>query len=321
MKRILVLLCIFLLFFGCVNENKKTNTVNNSVNTPPPLPTRQSKIPADAVKVTPATDVSPPKMLSDEWQQPVPVPGAINTAGAEDSPFVTPDGNTLYFFFTPDVRIPVEKQVIDGVTGIYVSKKDSNGNWGAPERVLLQEQGKAGSDGCEFVQSSTMWFCSVREGYTGINWFTAEYKNGKWQNWKLADFNPDYKVGELHITADGNELYYHSDRPGGKGDYDLWMSQKVNGQWQEPVNVAAVNTERMDGWPYVSQDGNELWITRDYGIWRSKKVNNSWTEPEEIVSSLAGEATLDNAGNLYFVHHYYKNDTMIEADIYVAYKK
>jgi len=30
---------------------------------------------------------------------------------------------------------------------------------------------------------------------------------------------------------------------------------------------------------------------------------------------------LDDAGNLYFVHHYYENNVGIEADIYVAHKK
>jgi hypothetical protein len=39
------------------------------------------------------------------------------------------------------------------------------------------------------------------------------------------------------------------------------------------------------------------------------------------VSSFAGECTMDAEGNLYFVHHYFSEDmTMIEADIYVAYK-
>ncbi|HOK38716.1 MAG TPA: hypothetical protein P5538_03695 [Bacteroidales bacterium] len=52
-----------------------------------------------------------------------------------------------------------------------------------------------------------------------------------------------------------------------------------------------------------------------------KKINDQWQEPELIVSQFAGEPTLDDAGNLYFVHHYFENNIMIEADIYVAFKK
>lgn len=280
---------------------------------------RESKIPAGAVKMSPETDEHPPFVYSEDYEEPVPVPGEINTAGAEDSPFVTEDGNTVYFFFTPDVNVPVEKQILDGVTGIYVSKK-INGAWGRPERVVLQETRKLAGDGCAFVRGNILWFCSAREGYTGVNWFTAEYKDGRWQDWKIADI-PDYKVGELHITADGMELYFGSDRPGGKGNLDIWVSRNAQEEWQEPVNVAAVNTADGEGWPAISPDGNELWFTRNYGIWRSKKVNREWQEAELVLSPLAGEPSIDGAGNLYFVHHFYVNEKMIEADIYVAYKK
>jgi hypothetical protein len=72
----------------------------------------------------------------------------------------------------------------------------------------LQDPAKLALDGCEFVLGEKMWFCSAREGYTGLHWFTADFVDGKWCNWKLADFKPEYEVGELHITADGQELYY-----------------------------------------------------------------------------------------------------------------
>jgi len=281
---------------------------------------RESRIPAEAVKVTSATDAAPPQVFSAEYEQPVPVPGAVNTAGAEDSPFITPAGNTLYFFFTPDVKIPAEKQLLDGVTGIYVSQK-VDGQWSTPARILLQEPGRLALDGCEFIQGNVMVFCSAREGYEGIHWFTAQYRDGLWQDWKIADFAPAYQVGELHFSADGNQLYFASGRPGGMGGLDIWVSTQANGNWQEPLNVAAVNTPDADGWPALSPDGTELWLTRNYGLWRSKSVAGEWQPPEQIISPLAGEASLDNAGNVYFVHHYFKDDQMIEADIFVAYKK
>ncbi len=90
---------------------------------PEETPTRGEAIPSDAVKMTPETDLMPPVLHSDEWLDPVPMTGPINTAGAEDSPFVLPDGNTMFFFFTPDVSVPPEKQLLDKVTGIWWSKK------------------------------------------------------------------------------------------------------------------------------------------------------------------------------------------------------
>jgi hypothetical protein len=166
-----------------------------------------------------------------------------------------------------------------------------------------------------------MWFCAAREGYTGLHWFTAEFRDGRWGNWQLADFNPAYEVGELHITANGQELYFHSSRPGGMGGYDIWVSTNVGGEWQSPTNLVAINSAYSDGWPFVSQDGSELWFTRSIGapeLWRSKKVNGEWSAPEQMFAPFAGEASLDNEGNVYFTHHFYKDDLMLEADIYIA---
>lgn len=98
---------------------------------------RLAALPADVRKVTPDTDLFPPILHSDEYEQPVPLSGAVNTSGGEDSPFILPDGETLYIFFTPDVRVPAEEQLFDGVTGVYVSHQ-SAGVWGEAERVWLE---------------------------------------------------------------------------------------------------------------------------------------------------------------------------------------
>jgi len=287
------------------------------------LPSRISKIPDDIVKITPEMDVNPPKSYSPEYSDPVPIPGLVNTAGGEDSAFIMPDGETLYFFFTPDVREPVEEQILDQVTGIYLSKKDGE-LWEEPTRVLLQDPGKLAMDGCEFVRGDVMYFCSAREGYTGLHWFKAEYVEGEWRNWTNADSElktQEYSTGELHITPDGKELFFHSDRPGGKGNYDIWVSQKVDGEWDEPLNLGVVNTEGYDGWPFITEDGAELWFSRDYGIWRSKRVEGEWQPPEKMFFPLAGESSVDCEGNVYFTHHFYEGDVMLEADIYVAHRK
>jgi len=244
-------ICIIVLLAVFAGLNPKPTETSET-------PTRENAIPTGAVKVTPETDLFPPILHSDEWMQPVPLAEAINTAGGEDSPFVTPDGQTLYFFFTPNVTVPAEKQLLDGVTGIYASKKQ-NDEWDTAQRVILQDTGKLALDGAAFVQDNTMWFASAREGYTGVNLFTAEFKDGKWSNWQYVGdkLMKEYQVGEMHITADGAELYFHSARAGGKGQLDIWITRKNSGEWQEPENVAAVNTQENEGWPFLSQDGNE----------------------------------------------------------------
>jgi len=286
---------------------------------------RDSQIPVNAEKVTPQTDNYPPQLHLSEWNQPVPMPGPINTAGAEDSPFVTPDGNTFYFIFNPDVNVPPEKQLIDGVTGLYVSQKQ-DGIWSEPKRVILSDD--VSLDGCECVQGDILWFCSVRAGnYREVDMYTAELEGGEWTNWKNAGqrLNEVIGIGEMHITSDGNTIYFDTDRPGSKGGHDIWVIEKNNGEWQMPENVEAVNTPENEIRPFLTSDGNELWFSRQYkgspAVYRSIKLDGEWQEAELIISWFAAEPSLDDEGNIYFAHHFFENAQMIEADIYIAMKK
>ena len=299
---------------GCLTSERVPGPGDSTNST-----NRTGAIPADSEKVLPGGDRYPPQLHSEEFREPIPLGGNVNTAGAEDSPFVTPDGETLYFWFTPDVDVPVEEQLLDGVTGIYVSRRLDEG-WTEAARVVLSHD--VSLDGCPFVLEDRIWFCSARPGYTGMRWFTARRSDGEWVDWEEADFDPDHDVGELHISADGGSLYYHSDRPGGKGSNDIWVSRRVGGEWSEPLNIENVNSEADDSRPFLSRDGRELWFTRTYrgtpAVFRSILSDGEWQEPDLMVSQFAGEPTLDGEGNLYFVHHFFEDGRMIEADIYLA---
>ncbi|MFO7678267.1 MAG: hypothetical protein R6V50_07805 [Thermoplasmatota archaeon] len=301
-------------FSGCITNNRRLDS-----------------IPDDAVKMTPETDVFPPVLHSEEWEYPIPMPGPANTAGAEDAPVISPDGNLFLFFFTPDVTVPPEKQLLDGVSGIWWMEK-VNGVWTEPARAILK-YGLA-LDGPLCIVGDTLWFCSARSGnYRELDIYTAELNNNKWGNWKNAGelLNVEYEVGELYLTGDGNTMVFDSPREGGFGGKDLWITEKVNGQWTEPVNLGEViNTEFDEGLPYISPDGNELWYTswstlgyQGPALFRSIKDEfGTWGSPEEIISNFAGDPGLDAQGNIYFTHHFFTEDmVMIEADIYVAYKK
>ena len=286
-----------------------------------PTTTRAERLPADIAKCTPDDDQHPPILESAEFQEPVPLPAPVSTSGAEDSPFVLPDGNTLYFFFTPDVRVAPDRQLLDEVTGVWVTTR-SGDSWTEPERVWLQDPGKLSLDGAVAIDGAEMWFASAREGYTGVNMFIADLVNGAWKNWRYCGdrLMLEIQIGEVHLR--GDNLHFHSSRSGGLGGYDIWRTTRAGSTWSDPVNLTPVNSADMDGFPFVSSDGNELWFTRTYlgtpAVYRSVKVGDAWQAPELIVHQFAGEPTLDDAGNLYFVHHFYRDDVMIEADIYLA---
>ncbi len=306
-------------------------SLQDSVRVTVDNPTRADSIPADTVKLTPENDPAPPQLMpefKDYWHDPVPLEGPINTAGAEDSPFITPDGGTFYFWFKGDVTMDVHDEVYDPASGIYWAQK-VDGQWQEPEKVNLQYYDQLSLDGAHTVRGNTMWFASVREGnYRDIDIWTATLADGRWSNWTNAGkkLNLEYEIGELHVSADGSELYFDSSRAGGKGGKDIWVTRKVGGEWQDPESITIVNTELMEGWPYVSEDGRELWFTRATPgpeIYRSFKVNGQWQEPQKVIAPMAGEPTLDNEGNIYFAHHWWNSaeNRANEADFYVCYRR
>jgi hypothetical protein len=298
----------------------------------PFLGDRYSKIPADAVKGTPATDPFPPRLVSDEYEEPVPMPGPVNSAGGEDSPFISRDGTELYFFFTPDVRVPAELQVLDSVTGIWYSRL-VGGQWTEPERVILNDG--EGLDGCAQLVGDTLWFASIRakDMLGDIDVFTAVRRDGEWRNWRNAgeQLNVEYNIGEFHLTSDHRTMYFGSAETGDSlwVGYDLWKMERNANGWDAPVRLGpSINDSFSQSQPFVSSDMKELWYTgwcdsiMGPCVYRSRCDSlGVWQTPEQVVVRFAGEPTLDDAGNLYFVHHYYTggdSSRMLEADIYLC---
>jgi len=241
MKQKIVLVLVLVLIIGIVGVNILNEDISlgekpadNGTN---PID-RESLIPENKTKRTPETDHYPPVLHSSLWEEPIPLPDPINTAGAEDSPFMDPCGCNLYFVYTPDVDVPIERQLIDGVTGLWSSRRTDDG-WSDPEKVKTSDEDTL--DGCPFIQGEELWFCSARPGYTGVNFFIADLDDSNATNVRYADerLNDDIVVGELHITTDGRDLYYHALRPGGT-DMDIWVTHLMNGTWSDPENVNTI---------------------------------------------------------------------------------
>jgi hypothetical protein len=289
---------------------------------------RLAAIPASAVKRGPEGDEFVPVVHSSLWAQPVPMAGPVNTAGAEDSPFMSTDGDWFFFFFTPDVKVPVQEQLLDGVTGIWWTRMTEDG-WSSPEKITLHDD--VSLDGAECCVGLTLWFASVRVGNLGeIDVYTAEFDGGTWTDVQNAgeQLNVEYDIGEFHLMPNGTMMYFHTGSWDAGQSMDIWSTVLTDDGWSTPVKVPGINTDADEGFPYVTPDGSEMYFTafsmmgyQGPAVFRSvMQPNGTWSTPEEIISNFAGEPTLDDEGNIYFVHHYYEDGEMIEADIYVAMK-
>jgi len=282
---------------------------------------------ANGTKATPDSDIYPPVSNVPYYSKPQPFASIISTPGGEDSGFMTLDGQDFYFFFTPDVSIPVEKQLIDGVTGIWWIHREGTEPWSVPKRIALNDD--VSLDGCQQVDGNTMWFCSVRAGnHNEIDFYKATNSGGDWSVGSMKDLNLNpNQLGEFHFTNNGNRFWYGS---GGAYDEqsDIYYMDKMNGEWQDPVMVENVNTPDLcESQPWVSPDEDVMVFTGmsrhsviGPAVFRSEKRDGVWQPAVEVISSFAGEPSMDRYGNIYFTHHYYDADgDMLEADIYVSY--
>ncbi|MFC1634412.1 LamG-like jellyroll fold domain-containing protein [Planctomycetota bacterium] len=109
------------------------------------------------------------------------------------------------------------------------------------------------------------------------------------------------------ISYDGLELYFDSNRSGGYGGWDLWVSTRetIDDDWGAPVNLGPeVNTSRSDACAIISADGLELYFTSynrsgGYGGWdvwvtRRSTKDEAWGTPVNLgppINSSADEGT------------------------------
>ena len=103
--------------------------------------------------------------------------------------------------------------------------------------------------------------------------------------------NSSYYDGEPSISNDGLSLYFGSQRPGGSGGADIWVTTRAttSDPWGEAVNLGpTINTEVDDVDVCISADGLSLYIDsfRDGGygstdIWVAKRetLSDPWSEP------------------------------------------
>jgi len=119
-----------------------------------------------------------------------------------------------------------------------------------------------------------------------LSLFIAEINpNGTWVNEQPFPYNGvDFSTGFPCFSADGNSLYFASDRPDGFGGYDIYVSDRIGNTWERPENLGpVVNTPGHELTPY--HDGENLFFASDwhpgfggFDIYRVIRANNRWNQ-------------------------------------------
>ncbi len=109
------------------------------------------------------------------------------------------------------------------------------------------------------------------------------------------------------ISKDGLSLYFRSDRPGGSGSFDIWVSQRdsVEDPWEAPVNLGpTINSTSAEDRSAFSPDGHwmvfvssrpggsgsqDLWISHR----QDKRNDFGWETPRNL-GSVVNSAAQEN---------------------------
>jgi hypothetical protein len=210
------------------------------------------------------------KTMGNDFNQ-----GAIN-----DNPAVSFDGNTIVY---------TERRGV--VNAIFYSKKE-RGKWQTPIEITAQLNAGEDCSSSSLNSDGTELFLYKTDNYDG-NIYSSNFLNGAWTPIKKLNKNINTKFYESHasISADGKKLYFTSNRDGGQGNLDIYVSEKdASGEWGPAVNMgAAINTPFNEDTPFITQNDSVLYFSSEghssmggYDIFKSQKIGNVWKTPTNV---------------------------------------
>ena len=182
----------------------------------------------------------------------------INSIADEYLPALSADGSTLIF---------TRSKKVDGFRNedFYVSYNNTDDwqlakNLGAPINTPQNEGAQ-----CITADGLTLYFtaCSRNDSYGRCDLYESNFMNDKWTDpVNLGEnINTENWESQPAISADGRQLFFVSNRSGGRGGKDIWVSYKnAKGTWTKAKNLGKdINSSKDDISPFLHWDNQTLY--------------------------------------------------------------
>lgn len=229
------------------------------------------------------------------------LPSSVNRYLTQYFPTLTIDNNTLIFTKRAGASGSYDEDLV-------VSYREA-GIW-SPATLLSNNIHSEFNEGAASISADgrTLIFTMCDKGQTfgncdlfisrkyGEVWSNPE-NLGKVVNSKNWDSQPS-------LGADGNILYFSSDRSGGMGKRDIWYTQRVDNTWIQPKNMGnIINTLKDDVTPFIHTNGENLVFASNgrvgfggYDLYVSEQKEGKWQTPRNL-----GNAVNNNLDQLSFI--------------------
>lgn len=189
----------------------------------------------------------------------------------------------------------------DNFMDLYLSEKDDEGGLGKAKLFSNEISTKFHEGPLTFTKNGeTVYFTrndynfgkrgKSADGTTKLKIYSATKKAGVWGKATELGFNSSERTHQHPtISSGGDKLYFASDREGGFGGMDIWVSEFTGGKWGTPKNLGAeVNTPGNEAFPFIHDDGT-LYYASDglgglggYDIFQTTQDGETWTNVSNI---------------------------------------
>ena len=200
---------------------------------------------------------------------------SVNTKGDEYFPFLSNDRKLLLFTSR-------ETEMTDEDLYFSLANKDewqtgrpTGGSFNSPKNEGMATFTRDGA---------TAFFTACQRITKGCDLLTARARRDTLTDIRRAAgwINSEEWESQASVSCDGQYLYFASDRAGGIGSADIWMSKRLpDGGWEEAKNLGEpVNTPFDEEAPFITNDGQTLFFssTGHLGLGEQDLFMSKWNE-------------------------------------------
>lgn len=238
----------------------------------------------------------------------------ISTERDEYLAYISPDDRKCFYVRRLPVKNPDKVYTSDREKDVFmVSLRDKTGvfNSGEPLPYPFNE-GDDSQGGCTIsIDNKHLYFAMMRQeggAQPNCDIYVSDFSDDSWSEIRKLSANvnhPVYWDSQPTMAADGITLYFASDRPGGYGGIDLYVTRKdpKTGTWSIPQNLGPkINTRGDEKTPFIHSDSETLYFSSNgqtgfggFDIYFVRKdEKGEWMEPENIGSPINGDS--DDSG-------------------------